>query len=294
MPGCPVRPSGLHREEDRLPGEGIDAEDDGGTRFRNFGLPGLAPRDRTYGGLPSADATQTLFGKLMRRMAEVHVYKDGATSEAGRNDNPRIPAGYTYLAQFAAHDVIRNAALLDDLAALEAGRRNLRRRALHLDALYGEGPILGAALYEKAARGEGYRATLRTGPVDPADLAGAPADRIRRFRDVPRFQQADLSDGKQDGRPDLLIPDQRNDDNAMVAQITALFHHVHNAVVADLRKLGSEMPTFGRPGPRGFALFENARRVTTTLYRTILRDDLLRRLLCDPVYEAYKRNGFCR
>lgn len=290
-PGCPVSRSGLssmRQGTDERPRS--TGEPDG---FRNFGYAGLAPAERTYSGLQSPEQTQTMLGKLMRRMDEVYHYTDGATSAPGNNDNPRIPAGYTYLAQFAAHDIINNAADLDDLASAEVARGNRRRRPLHLDVLYGEGPILGAPVYEVARRGEGYRTTLRTGPVDAADLAKAnPRKHVHAFRDVPRFQQSDLSDGAQDGRPDVLIPDLRNDDNAMVAQITALFHHVHNAVVADLRKLGGEMPAFGREGPRGYILFRNARRVVTSLYRRMLKQDLLPRLIAEPVMAAYRRNGF--
>lgn len=292
IPGCPVSRSGLAagtppRQESRRD------DDPAAEAFRNFGYPGLAPADKTYRGLDAPEATQTMFGKLMLRMAETYQYADGATSDHGRNDNPRIPAGYTYLAQFAAHDIISNTSALDDLAAPEVGRANRRRRPLHLDVLYGEGPVLGSPVYEMARPGEGYRTTLRTGPVDRSDFTDIPPGKtFHAFRDIPRFQQSDLSDGAHEGRPDALIPDLRNDDNAMVAQITALFHHVHNAVVADLRKLGAEMPTFKREGPKGLILFQNARRVVTTLYRRILRHDLLRRLLADPVRKAYERKGF--
>jgi hypothetical protein len=86
------------------------------------------------------------------------------------------------------------------------------------------------------------------------------------FRDIPRFQRADLSDGVASGRPDVLIPDSRNADNAMVAQVTAFFHHLHNAVVTKLRSHGDTLPpTVAHDAPKGLHLFVHARRITTTL-----------------------------
>lgn len=264
------------------------------TRFRNFARAGHADPAETYSGLGDAWATQTMFARLARRLAKPYVFKDGVSSDKATNFNPKIPAGYTYLAQFAAHDVIRNSALSASLSSAEQERRNLRERPLLLDALYGAGPVFSEFLYELPKRGDGYRTMLRTGSIGkrPASAPPPPAGACPfPHRDIPRFQQSDLSDGVKSGRPDVLVPDQRNDDNAMVAQVTALFHHVHNAVVTALRAL-PDMPLSDRTGPRGLHLFENARRVTTALYRDIVRNDLLGKLLLPSVLQRYDASGF--
>jgi hypothetical protein len=262
--------------------------------FRNFGKPGAANPGDLYAGLDSAWETQTMFAKLARRLAKRHRFKDGVLSDNATNFNPKIPAGYTYFAQFAAHDTIRNSSLTVSLSGAEEDRRNLRERSLLLHTLYGGGPGFSEFLYQVPKKGEGYRTMLRTGPIGKAPANAKPPPEGTcpyPHRDIPRLQQADLSDAVQSGRPDILLPDQRNDDNALVAQVTALFHHIHNAVVTALRALPN-MPVSGQSGPKGLYLFENARLVTTALYRSAVRNDLLEKLLLPSVAERYRANGF--
>ncbi|MER9410697.1 peroxidase family protein [Mesorhizobium sp. M0589] len=270
------------------------------THFRNFGMTiGDAPDIKdVYVGLGKAWDTQVMFAKLMRRMNEVYTFKDGVTSHSDANVNKNIPAGYTYLGQFAAHDIIRNSALLTDLAAAETNRKNMRENSLLLDALYGDGPAFSGSLYQLSHPGEFFRTMLRTGsistpPASPEPALGAAGKCPFAYRDIPRFQQSDLSENTpvDSGRPDILIPEQRNDDNAIVAQVTALFHHLHNAVVTALRAL-PDMPTYGDPAPRGRQLFTNARWVTSFLYRRIIRDDLLNKLVIGAVWDQYVANGY--
>lgn len=263
--------------------------------FRNFGVAEGESADQIYRGLDTAWETQVMFAKLMRRMAGPFTFGDGVTSAVDKNFNPRIPAGYTYLGQFVAHDIIRNSSLLPELGSVEVSHRNLRERPLCLDALYGRGPQMEPALYEPAAPGEGARATLRMSSMDGVQVAGYEKEGKCPFgfRDIPRFGQNDLSGRPQRGRPDILIPDSRNDDNAMVAQITALFHHLHNAVVTALRAITTVLPeAVADAAPRGLHLFLHARRITTLVYRRVIRDDLLKRLLSDDVWTLYSGNGF--
>lgn len=276
--------------------------------FRNFGHPGAAPdKNSIYSGLGPAWNTQVAFAKLMRRMALRYDFSDGVSTANDKNFNDRIPAGYTYLGQFAAHDLIRNSVLLADIGTQETGRRNLRDESLNLDSLYGNGPSFDPQLYEIEEPGEGYRNMLRTGSMDPVQIEDyRKAGRCPfAFRDIPRFQQVDHSDWVQDkgktkitkkvklGRPDVLIADPRNDDNAMVSQITALFHHLHNAVVTRLRELGDAMPpAVAHEAPKGLHLFLNGRSITTALYRRVLKQDFLKRLLRTEIWELYDRKGF--
>ena len=265
-------------------------------RFRNFGTAGGSdkPDEKDiYAGFGTAWDTQVMFTKLMQRMAKTYTFKDGATSANDQNFNPYIPAGYTYLAQFAAHDIVRNSALQAGLTSKETDHTNLRERSLLLDALYGGGPTFSELLYELPLAGEGFRSMLRTSPIARPPGEPTPGKCPYAFRDIPRFQQSDMSDGDRvpTGRPDVLVPDQRNDDNANIAQVTALFHHLHNAVVTALRAL-PDMPVYLEGAPKGLDLFENARLVTSFVYRSVIRDDLLGHLLIGPVWERYVANGF--
>ncbi|TPN37082.1 hypothetical protein FKO01_07520 [Mesorhizobium sp. B2-3-3] len=255
-------------------------------QFRNFGSAGGADEAKLYHGLETPWATQCLFAKLLRRMSVASV-------GVGSTANERIPAGYTYLAQFAAHDIIRNSSLSPLLAAHEAGRRNEREEALLLDALYGGGPFSNPGLYVVAKPGEVVRSLMRTGPMAPRspNAMAIPAGACPfAMRDLPRFQQADLSDGFETGRTDVLVADQRGDDNANIAQMTALFLHLHNAVASALNTSG--IPKKDVELPAGAYLFDRTRRVTTAIYRNVLQNDLLPRLIAKPIWDLYQANGF--
>src|SRR5436305_13447780 len=54
-------------------------------------------------------------------------------------DNPRIPAGFTFLGQFIAHDITADRSLLLHHARLKE-LRNFRTPRLDLESLYGAGP----------------------------------------------------------------------------------------------------------------------------------------------------------
>jgi hypothetical protein len=69
------------------------------------------------------------------------------TSTTG--DNPNIPAGYTYLAQFIDHDITLDLTPLDQQAADPLGTQNFRTPALDLDSIYGPGPALAPFMYQR-------------------------------------------------------------------------------------------------------------------------------------------------
>ena len=104
--------------------------------FRNFmtGAGATPPAPRGGGGavpdLPS----------LMRRLSTaMSPTMDPADLQ---NDNPNIPSGFTYLAQFLAHDVVATSIPFWAVDRFYAGVRNERSSRLMLDTLYGGGPIL--------------------------------------------------------------------------------------------------------------------------------------------------------
>jgi hypothetical protein len=130
-------------------------------------------------------------------------------------NNSDIPAGFTYLGQFIDHDITRDETegfpLIDDPELIRQGRRV----TLDLDSLYGQGPKRQPELYDPNFHRS--RARFRLGPTTPTpDVGSTPLP-----NDLPR-------------RPnrEALIPDDRNDENTIVAQTHVAFLKFHNKVMA--------------------------------------------------------------
>jgi Animal haem peroxidase len=131
---------------------------------------------------------------------------DTAFREAEPGDeNPNIPAGYTYFGQFIDHDLTfdPNSSLekLDDPDATE----NFRTPQLDLDSVYGRGPDDQPYLYDDGA--EAIKFILA--PSRPGELQ----------RNV-------------NGR--AIIGDPRNDENQIISQLESLFLNFHNKVIEQL------------------------------------------------------------
>ncbi|MGE3918785.1 MAG: peroxidase family protein [Hyphomicrobiaceae bacterium] len=115
------------------------------------------------------------------------------------------------------------------------------------------------------------------------------------FRDIPRAVPAQVQDsGLSAGqgaspsdpwRTEALLADVRNDDHALISQMTALFHTLHNHVI-------DMIPTTGAlaalsPTEREYRRFLCARFVVTLIYRNIIVKDLLALILHPDVYAHY-------
>jgi hypothetical protein len=190
---------------------------------------------------------------------------------SGGRDNRRIPAGYTYLAQFVIHDTVQSLADLPDLRYGTGWMRNARFGRLVLDTIYGKGPAADPLFYEG-----GPAAPQATGFLRIGGRQGDPGLR----RDLPRSRCPFT--GKQ-AYSDVLIADARNDDNLILGQITVLFHLLHNIVYAKLHKI--------HPNMSDTQVFSLARKVVTRIYRKIVFKDLLKKLLLPPIYNTYRSLG---
>ncbi len=127
---------------------------------------------------------------------------DGAAS----GNATTLPAGFTYLGQFLAHDLVNDPSPLPGVPVDIATLVNLRAPRLDLDSVYGEGPPASPFMYD--VRGSSAGALLRVG-------SGA-----NTYRDLPR-----ATDGI------ALIGDARNDENLLVAQLHVALLHLHNQAV---------------------------------------------------------------
>lgn len=166
--------------------------------------------------------------------------KDGADDE----ENPFVPAGYTYLAQFVDHDLTFDThSVFDDPKSLERAS-NMRTPRFDLDNVYGRGPDDQPYLFQDT--------------FDGTMLLGDALD--NGVKDVQRNSE---------GR--AIIGDPRNDENAIVVQLQSAFIRFHNKMVQ--RAVAN--------GMSGRASFLWAQTQTRQHYQRILLDDFLPRIM-DP------------
>lgn len=170
-------------------------------------------------------------------------------------DKSDIPAGYTYLGQFIAHEISfdkTNAPLPDSYRSPE----------VDLDSLYGAGPGNDPKLYNAA---------------DPAKLEihNTLANPIGFDRELPY----DLPRDKATGR--ALIGDPRNDENLAVAQTHVAFIKFHNNVVDELRRRGHAPDE----------VFEAARRMVVQHFQSIILYDYLPQLVEPDVLNCVVKHG---
>ncbi len=167
--------------------------------------------------------TTSKYGRMFPKLPPLRVEeKDllalgraGAAIDVGADspalDNPRIPAGFTMLGHFVAHDLTADRSMLQHHASLREVR-NFREPRLDLDSLYGPGPAGAPYLYDANDPDK-----FLLGVND----AGQPED-------LPRNSQ---------GR--ALIGDARNDVHGILAQLHLLLLKFHNAAVDRARKDGA-------------------------------------------------------
>ena len=170
---------------------------------------------RLFPYLPTARFDQTALEKLAHAMiAKPEKPEQEATEESDPEENPGIPAAYTYLGQFVDHDLtfdpishLREALTPAQLQALV----DFRTPRFDLDNLYGRGPDDQPYMYDDDKIYLLPGKPLSGKPFDPGAV------------DLPR------------GPNDLaLIGDPRNDENRIVAQLHAIFLRFHNEVVRTL------------------------------------------------------------
>ena len=263
--------------------------------FRHFlGTPGPSQRFTAYGIDPLATPAHLprvrgLMNRLSRRMDAELPWPAHSDTSIERWENPGIPSGYTYLLQFVAHDLVHSAIPLSVAGVLDADTANARRSALKLETLFGSGPVGSPSVYALDAPNDERRTKLRLGRMrwkDKGVEAGCP------FRDIARTPAENVTGidrsiaGKRVALTEALIADPRNDDHAIMSQLTALFALLHNGLV-DVVRRGE--PATGPNASLGAAYkrFLCARDALTLIYRNIVRKDLMRRVIHPEIYAAY-------
>ena len=110
---------------------------------------------------------------------------------------------------------------------------------------------------------------------------GAPV----QLRDIPRMPEP-AEDEKRDLLTDVAIPDPRNDDNPIIAQMAVLFHLLHQIVLDELK----DAKKANSPADSVIDRFLCARAAVTLIYRHVIRNDLLEKTLNRDVYDFYNKS----
>jgi len=191
------------------------------------------------------ETDKEVVAELLELTATVNSKQDNGGSDSD------LPAGYTYLGQFIAHEVTfdKTEEPLDG----DGTEPEFRSPQIDLDSLYGRGPghPRDRRFYQDAAR-------LRVGET----IAG-PEIRKTFFNDLPRSGYGSEQVGK------ARIPDPRNDENLAVAQTHLAFIKFHNKVV-------DAVHLSGVPPDR---LFETAKKDVVQHFQWIILKDFLPKLL---------------
>lgn len=163
-----------------------------------------------------------------------------------------IPAGYTYLAQFIAHDLSFNTTSLPSNS--EKTPKNLRSPRLDLDSIYGNSPSTHPHLY-----------TFKKNHV------------LFKFgkkicKSKSHFIEVEIYDlPKHEGIS--IIPDPRNDEHLLLSNIHLSFMLYHNQQTKSI--LGSKKGKKLSP----FEIFYKAKKKVLKAYHKIIYNDLLKKLI---------------
>lgn len=249
--------------------------------FRHiFGEPRAAERMLVDGEDPrqSARALATL-RRRMRGLAMLMGNRPARSAE-----NPGVPAGYTYVLQLAAHDLVATTIGLWAAGGMPApGTANAIAAPLRLETLYGAGPGGCPFAYAPDDLRDAARSRFRLSAIGdiPAATPGA-------FRDIGRAATPGTL-GTRPAMAEPLVADRRNDQSAQLSQTTALFQMLHNAILAMLPPIGPMPATQRRVAEE--TRFATARDAVTLIWRAILRADVLPRILHPAVLAAYAVPG---
>ena len=155
--------------------------------------------------------------------------------------------------------------------------------------LYGSGPVGSPHIYALDAPNDDRRTKLRLGRMrwkENEPTTGCP------FRDIARTPAENVTGidrsiaGVRVALTEALVADPRNDDHAVMSQLTALFALLHNGLIDIIRRHE------GNSGPNGqfgaaYKRFLCAREALIAIYHNVLRNDLMRRVIHPAIYAVY-------
>jgi hypothetical protein len=240
---------------------------------------------RLFRELPVFEHSEAALAKLAETMA-TDVEEDKDLGVEDKDQNEKIPAGYTYLGQFIDHDLT-----FDPASSLQRqndpnGLVNFRTPRFDLDSVYGRGPADQPYLYAPTSVAE-VRGTQFVLPEGLHFLLGN--DPRFASPDLPRNTVPDAKRGARPGR--ALIGDARNDENLIISQLHRTFLQFHNAVVDQVleslieqRSLSTVQEQLNRGG-LARDVFKEAQRLVRWHYQWVVVRDFLPRICGDQIVE---------
>jgi hypothetical protein len=281
--------SGLQTAEDSLT-DAVTADARAHSLFHT-----LDPEHRyRAGGLIGRDGTvdRDALHRLMKLLAQ-RIGEASAAPEA-KLENKGLPSGYTYLMQFIAHDMVDSVvSVRREAGALRPSGFNARTAALMLDTLYGAGPEEASNVYavtEGTLRGKGDIPRLQLRIGEPQAPGASAATLYCPYRDLARAKAPScdrLAGSSADLLTETYVADMRNDSHAFMSQITVLFVLLHNQVLSLL----AAVPGSDAPVEDAYRRFLCARIVVTMIYRSIILEDLLPRIVDAAVLARYRSDN---
>lgn len=241
---------------------------------------------------PSDAVSRHAGDELMRRLAKRLEREPPPAGPLNAIDNPTIPSGYTYFLQLVAHDIVHSSASL----SLSGGRlalvNNTRSAPLRLETIFGNGPAANPKLFEPSSHGSKFHPVLRVGPLRENGLLGAgqttPIPSKLEF-DIDRATCPFGHNRSARSLAEPIIGDPRNDDQPLLGQQVVLWHHVYNAILKAINPALGTSPFDGN-FYTDYMIYLCARSAATLIYRRLIRNDLLKRLLHPMVREIYENN----
>jgi hypothetical protein len=184
-----------------------------------------------------------------------------------------------------AHDLVQSSAPISFLQSESMRFFNDRASALMLDTIYGGGPDAHPSAYaidDNADLPPDYQADFSRTKLRLGAMTGGQCP----MRDIARVEIPNFGGFTRGGPTEVLVADARNDDHAVLSQLTTLFHILHNAIVDRLPAVTEKVDADSFV-EAAYDRFFCARAAVTVIYRNIIRKDLLPRILHPDVGKIY-------
>jgi len=258
-------------------------------QFRNFMRRPAPPETFGYrlDGCPidRARRTRRLMSGLSRQMSLAPDWPPSRHADIECWENPDIPSGYTYLAQLVAHDCVFTSAPTGAVSQIGTGVKSWRSSLLQLETIYGGGPDSSPSAY--VAQGENLMSRNRL-VLGKAALPEAARGKCP-FHDLGRAKPINLERSERDGLTCAFVADPRNDAHAAIAQLTILFHELHNKIAASVESAGL-IDSRLAADIRNYRIYLVSRAICVRIYHRLVREDLLPRLLHRDIVNSYDQD----
>ncbi|MDQ2888407.1 MAG: heme peroxidase family protein [Chloroflexota bacterium] len=207
---------------------------------------------RMFPTLPAPECDEAIMLMLGRSGSYMDADAESQEQQAA-SDNLRIPAGFTFIGQFVAHDITADRSLLQHHARLNE-LRNFRTPRLDLESLYAAGPTGSPYIYDS----------------DDADKFLLGINDVDALNDLPRNRQ---------GR--AILGDPRDDVHLIISQLHLAFLKFHNAVADFLRE----------QGVAAAKVFGEAQRLVRWHYQWIVAHEFLPLTVGEELMQDILSNG---